>query len=49
MGSQYHYTLELQTCVCIPKEEGLDLYPSSQWMHNVQGAVAKSLGIQMNR
>ncbi|CAH1403041.1 unnamed protein product [Nezara viridula] len=48
MGSQYHYTLELQTCVCIPKEEGLDLYPSSQWMHNVQAAVAKSLGIQMN-
>ncbi|KAJ9576511.1 hypothetical protein L9F63_025594, partial [Diploptera punctata] len=44
-GSQYHYTMETQSTVVIPIEDGLDVYPASQWMDLVQIAVSRVLDI----
>lgn len=49
MGSQYHYTMETQTCVCIPNEDGMDIYSASQWIDIVQCAVALVLNVPQNK
>lgn len=48
-GGQYHYTMETQTCVCVPCEDGLDVYPSSQFVDLIQGTIADLLNMQNNR
>lgn len=47
--SQYHYSMEMQVCVTLPSEDGLDVYPSTQWMDKVQFAIAQALTIDKNR
>ncbi|XP_039280868.1 xanthine dehydrogenase/oxidase isoform X1 [Nilaparvata lugens] len=49
LGKQYHFTIEPQTCLCIPKEDGMDVISSTQWTHNVQSAVSVALGIPTNK
>ncbi|XP_035789867.1 xanthine dehydrogenase-like [Anopheles albimanus] len=42
-GGQAHFTTEPQGCLCIPTEDGLDVYSSTQSSHLVQLAVSKAL------
>lgn len=49
MGGQYHFTMETQTCYCVPVEDGMDIYPSSQWITAVQHNAAVALNMPENR
>ncbi|KAL6990259.1 CDP-4-dehydro-6-deoxyglucose reductase [Sarracenia purpurea var. burkii] len=48
MGGQYHYTMETQTCYCVPLEDGMDIYPASQWIRAVQHNAAVALNMPEN-
>ncbi|XP_018360424.1 PREDICTED: LOW QUALITY PROTEIN: xanthine dehydrogenase-like [Trachymyrmex cornetzi] len=47
-GGQYHHTLETQSCVCVPVDDDIDVYPSSQWMDLIQVSIANCLNVQNN-
>lgn len=46
---QYHFHMETQSCSVIPTEDGLDIFPSSQFITLVQNVVAAMLNIQHNK
>ncbi|XP_001864335.2 xanthine dehydrogenase [Culex quinquefasciatus] len=48
LGGQYHFYMETQSCVCVPIEDGLDVYSSTQWIDMVQVAIARMLVIPEN-
>lgn len=48
-SNQYHFTMEPQSCVCIPTEDGIDVYPTSQFIDLTQTSIATCLGIPNNR
>lgn len=49
LSSQYHYHMETQCCNVVPTEDGLDLYPSSQWLDLSQTSAATTLNIPANK
>ncbi|XP_045773994.1 indole-3-acetaldehyde oxidase-like [Maniola jurtina] len=49
LKGQYHNYMELQTCVAIPTEDGLDVYSSNQWLDLVSVAIAECLNLPVNR
>nr|XP_029717268.1 xanthine dehydrogenase 1-like [Aedes albopictus] len=46
---QSHFPLEKQTCICVPQESGMDVYPSAQWMGVTQIAISQMLNIPHSR
>ena len=48
-GSQYHFTMETQNALVVPHEDGYTVYSSTQWVTDVQLAVANVLGIPNSR
>lgn len=49
MGTQYHFTMETQSCVAVPNENIMELYPSTQWPDGVQSVVANVLAVPASK
>lgn len=47
-STQYHHYMETQQCVCIPSEDGMDIYSSSQWTDTAHIAVSEFLKVPQN-
>ncbi|XP_011705518.1 PREDICTED: putative aldehyde oxidase-like protein, partial [Wasmannia auropunctata] len=40
--------METQSCVSVPVEDGMNVYPSSQWMDQIQVSIANCLNVKNN-
>ncbi|XP_017465818.1 PREDICTED: indole-3-acetaldehyde oxidase-like [Rhagoletis zephyria] len=48
IGGQYHFTMEPQTTIAVPFEEGLQVWTSTQWMDHTQCVISKMLQVKAN-
>ncbi|XP_053383770.1 uncharacterized protein LOC123535779 [Mercenaria mercenaria] len=56
MGTQYHFHMETQASLCVPREDGMDVYTTTQWLDMSQSAIAQvtklpknSISVQVKR
>lgn len=49
INGQYHFTMEPQTCITRPAEDGLDIITSTQWIDGSQIAISEALNIDEKR
>lgn len=45
---QAHFPMETQICICVPKENGMDVFSSTQSMEITQNAIAAVLNVPVN-
>ncbi|XP_036322912.1 indole-3-acetaldehyde oxidase-like [Rhagoletis pomonella] len=48
IGGQYHFTMEPQTTIAVPFEDGLQVWIATQWMDHAQCVIAKMLQINVS-
>jgi len=48
-GTQYHYHMETQTSLCLPTEDGIDVFTTTQFIDNVQFAISQITGFPKNK
>ena len=48
VGSQIHMPTEPTICLCIPRDDSMDVHCSTQFVRHVQNAVATALGWSCN-
>lgn len=41
--------METQTCLVVPTEDGYDMYPATQFIHNTQAAAAVVCNLPANK
>lgn len=47
-STQYHLHMETQQCICVPSEDGIDVYSSSQWADTAHIAISEFLNVPQN-
>ncbi|CAD7078516.1 unnamed protein product [Hermetia illucens] len=49
LEGQFHFSIESHTTICIPRQNGLFLYSSTQHMDHVQASITNTLNLPSNR
>lgn len=47
--AQLHFPMETQVCICLPRDDCMDVYSATQDVNHVQRAVATALGLDCNQ
>ncbi|XP_050507821.1 xanthine dehydrogenase isoform X1 [Diabrotica virgifera virgifera] len=49
LGAQYHFHMEVQSCKVVPHEDGIDIFPASQWTDGNHIGAAVVLNLPTNK